>query len=386
MATGYTRAEILAQAAPVSQAASQPGAAIASALTKEETFREILTRERRRAERSGNPFVLILVDARSNQTLAEAVVLKVLPVLRASIRETDTLGWYRTGSVMGAIFTEIGEGDPLKSAGIVRDKVVKTLKDKLGPDILTSLCVSAHVFPQSWEKDDAGWSADSKLYPEFESLSPRRNISRAIKRAIDIAGSASLLVLLLPLLAAIAAAIKLTSKGPVLFGQERMGQFGRRFKFLKFRSMYVNNAPQIHQEYVRKLISGNEKAEQGQAGAAVYKITKDPRVTPVGRFLRKTSLDELPQLWNVLRGEMSLVGPRPPIPYEFEMYQHWHRRRVLEVQPGITGLWQVSGRSRTTFDEMVRLDLRYCRSWSVWLDIKILLATPKAVISGSGAY
>ena len=115
-------------------------------------------------------------------------------------------------------------------------------------------------------------------------------------------------------------------------------------------------------------------------------MTNDPRVTPLGRFLRKTSLDELPQFINVLKGDMSLVGPRPPIPYEFENYDTWHRRRVLEAKPGITGLWQVMGRSRTTFDEMVRLDLQYIRDQSFWLDLKILVKTPVAVLSGSGAY
>jgi exopolysaccharide biosynthesis polyprenyl glycosylphosphotransferase len=325
------------------------------------------------------------LDARANHRTSQAVISKILPILKNSIRETDTLGWYSKG-VIGAIFTEIGESDPAKSASTLRSKVEKALTDKFGTDVLARISISVHVFPQSWERHDDDWSADSKLYPEFETLSPRKNISRAIKRTMDIVGSAGLLIVLMPLLAVIAVAIKLTSQGPVLFGQERMGQFGKRFKFLKFRSMYVNNAPKIHQEYVRKFISGNEKADEGKSGAAVYKITNDPRVTPIGRFLRKTSLDELPQLWNVLIGEMSLVGPRPPVPYEYEMYQPWHRRRVLEVQPGITGLWQVSGRSRTTFDEMVRLDLRYCRTWSVWLDVKILLATPKAVLFGSGAY
>ena len=118
----------------------------------------------------------------------------------------------------------------------------------------------------------------------------------------------------------------------------------------------------------------------------VYKLTNDPRVTAVGRFLRKTSLDEFPQFWNVLRGEMSLVGPRPPVAYEFEMYDYWHRRRVLELKPGVTGLWQVNGRSRTCFDDMVRLDLRYSQTWSLWLDLKILLATPLAVVAGNGAH
>jgi lipopolysaccharide/colanic/teichoic acid biosynthesis glycosyltransferase len=127
-----------------------------------------------------------------------------------------------------------------------------------------------------------------------------------------------------------------------------------------------------------------DNVSSGQKG--VYKLTNDKRITPVGKFLRRTSLDELPQLLNVLSGDMSLVGPRPPIPYELATYQTWHRRRVLEVKPGITGLWQVTGRSRVKFDEMVRLDLRYATSWTPWLDLKILLQTPLAVIRGSGAY
>lgn len=121
-------------------------------------------------------------------------------------------------------------------------------------------------------------------------------------------------------------------------------------------------------------------------GAAVYKLVNDPRVTPIGKILRRNSLDELPQFFNVLRGDMSLVGPRPPLPYEFACYRGWHRRRILEVKPGLTGLWQVYGRCRTTFDEMVRLDLRYARQWSLWLDLKILLRTPVTVVLRTGAY
>jgi lipopolysaccharide/colanic/teichoic acid biosynthesis glycosyltransferase len=150
--------------------------------------------------------------------------------------------------------------------------------------------------------------------------------------------------------------------------------------------MHTGNDPRIHIEYVKRLIGGNASADAGETNGRVYKITADPRLTHIGRFLRKTSLDELPQLLNVLRGEMSMVGPRPPIPYELEVYDVWHRRRLLEVRPGITGLWQVSGRSRIPFDDMVRLDLRYAKTWSLWLDFQILLRTPRAVFSGEGAY
>jgi lipopolysaccharide/colanic/teichoic acid biosynthesis glycosyltransferase len=142
----------------------------------------------------------------------------------------------------------------------------------------------------------------------------------------------------------------------------------------------------IHQQYVKQFIAGQVNGDEGASTKPVFKIQKDPRVTPIGRFIRKTSLDELPQFWNVLRGDMSLVGPRPPLAYEFQAYEVWHRRRVLEIKPGITGLWQVEGRSRTRFDDMVRLDLKYARGWSIWLDLKILAQTPGAVIQGEGAH
>jgi lipopolysaccharide/colanic/teichoic acid biosynthesis glycosyltransferase len=151
--------------------------------------------------------------------------------------------------------------------------------------------------------------------------------------------------------------------------------------------MHVSTDAGIHQDYVRSFIAGKVETSRSEQGKApVYKITNDPRITSIGKLMRRTSLDELPQFWNVLIGEMSLVGPRPPIPYEIDAYDIWHRRRVLEARPGITGLWQVHGRSKTTFDEMVRLDLRYSRIWSPLLDVKILLQTPRAVFSGDGAY
>ena len=352
-----------------------------------EAFHVILKLERRRAERSGKPFILMLLDAHQENGTARAILGQTLAVLTSSTRETDPIGWYRDGTILGVIFTELGNDEIGLIVKTLQAKIRKNLKEQLGAETAEKIAVSLHVFPEQWDRGDSGWVVDPTLYPELRSQGPGRSISRAIKRAIDIVGSAALILLLLPILAAIAAIIKLTSKGPVLFGQERLGEFGARFKCLKFRSMYLNNDPKIHQDYIREFIAGSTGAEGPSLDApAVYKIIKDPRVTAIGRFLRKSSMDELPQLWNVLVGEMSLVGPRPPVPYEFEIYEFWHRRRVLEVKPGITGLWQVSGRSRTRFDDMVRLDLRYCRSWSLWLDLKILLATPKAVVFGSGAY
>ncbi len=207
-----------------------------------------------------------------------------------------------------------------------------------------------------------------------------------VKRCIDIVGSSLALILGAPLLVCIAIAVKLTSEGPILFRQTRHGQFGEPFTFLKFRSMYVSNDTKIHQEYVKKLIAGEQDGKaSGGTATQVFKITNDPRVTGIGAWLRRTSLDEVPQFINVLKGEMSLVGPRPPLTYELEHYEDWHHRR-LDVKPGLTGLWQVNGRSRTTFEEMVRMDLEYARTWSLWLDIKILLRTPLVVLMGDGAY
>ena len=202
---------------------------------------------------------------------------------------------------------------------------------------------------------------------------------------LDLVGSALLLLALSPILLVIAIAIKLTSDGPVFFGQERLGQFGTRFKCLKFRTMYTNNDPKIHREYVERFIAGKAKEERNESGSVVYKIMDDPRITPVGRLLRNLSFDEFPQFWNVLRGEMSLVGPRPTGGLRIPRCTiSGTGRRVLEVKPGVTGLWQVSGRSRTSFDDMVRLDLRYSQSWSLWLDLKILAATPRASLREMG--
>ena len=204
---------------------------------------------------------------------------------------------------------------------------------------------------------------------------------------MDIIGSLLALFIFSPLFLVVTIAIKLSSKGPVFFRQERIGRYGKPFVFIKFRSMYVENDTGVHKEWFRRFVSDQaERHPTNGTDTVVYKLTKDPRVTRVGKLLRRTSLDELPQFFNVLKGEMSMVGPRPPIPYEVDAYQSWHRGRILEAKPGITGLWQVNGRSRLAFDDMVRLDLSYARGWSLWLDIKILLQTPLAVLSAEGAY
>jgi len=356
------------------------------ALLAESTFHSVLTLERRRAERSRKPFVLMLLDANSENGGAAGILGQAVHVILATKRETDPVGWYKHDGILGVIFTEVNPAGKRPIGETLRAKIETALVRHLGQDSADRIAISVHLFPESWDTKETGWMADSKLYPDLNRKVSRKRLPLVIKRAIDITGSTALLLALSPVLAAIAALIKLTSKGPVIFKQERLGQFGARFKCLKFRTMYTNNDPKIHQEYVQQFIAGKDGLDKSEkSDKPVYKLIKDPRVTLIGRFLRKASLDELPQFWNVVRGEMSLVGPRPPVPYEFEVYDVWHRRRILEVKPGVTGLWQVSGRSRTRFDEMVRLDLSYCRSWSLWLDLKILLVTPRAVLNGDGA-
>jgi exopolysaccharide biosynthesis polyprenyl glycosylphosphotransferase len=247
--------------------------------------------------------------------------------------------------------------------------------------------LSVLVFPVAYDGQEGGDWFNPLFYPEVYPRDAATKVAQVCKRFMDLAVSSMALIFLSPLFLVIAILIKLTSPGQVFFRQTRIGQYGKLFTFLKFRSMQVNNNDSIHREYIRKLIVNDLKGErQPDKDVVIYKIQDDPRITPIGNFLRKSSLDELPQFFNVLKGEMSLVGPRPPIPYEVENYAPWHRYRLFVRKPGITGLWQVRGRSLTTFDDMVRLDLQYSRMWSLWLDIKLLLATPGAVIRGKVAY
>jgi lipopolysaccharide/colanic/teichoic acid biosynthesis glycosyltransferase len=355
----------------------------------QELFTAMLRMERKRTERSHRRFVLMLLESGNLLKGGENqhILGKVVTALAHSTRETDFKGWYRRNFVIGIIFTEVGAAEGNSVASALLKKVSNALGATLSIEQINELKLSFHVFPEDWNEQGPGGPTDISLYPGEEQSSDPKRPARLVKRSMDIAGSLFALVLASPLLLVIAIIIKLTSKGPVLFRQVRIGQNGRKFMFLKFRSMYVTNDHTIHKEYVKRLIAGSPdlKQEDGRK-PEVYKLTNDPRITVFGRFLRKTSLDEIPQFLNVMAGSMSLVGPRPPVPYEFECYEMWHRQRLVAVKPGITGQWQVGGRSRTTFDEMVRMDLKYANSWSVWGDIKILSQTPRAVLSGVGAY
>jgi lipopolysaccharide/colanic/teichoic acid biosynthesis glycosyltransferase len=200
-----------------------------------------------------------------------------------------------------------------------------------------------------------------------------------VKRLLDIAIGVLLLIVCAPIFVLVAGLVRFTSPGPILFVQERVGKDGKLFCMYKFRTMFRDAESAVHRAYYVALVRGVAQPAQGK-----YKLVDDPRITPSGRLLRRYSLDELPQLINVIRGDMSLVGPRPPIPYEVELYTSRQRARLM-MPPGLTGLWQVSGRSLLDFDDMVRLDLLYIEQWSLWSDLLILLRTPRAVMTGRGA-
>jgi lipopolysaccharide/colanic/teichoic acid biosynthesis glycosyltransferase len=356
----------------------------------EEAFKQMISVERKRTERSRKPFLLLLLEAggyRSSET-SGTILANISSAMLASTREIDVVGWYENQYIVGVMFTELVIDDRNSILSKMLTRVSNILQDILTFEQFNQISISFHFFPDKWDHDITQRPSNPTLYPDLSERDSATRVPAGIKRMMDIVGSMFILAVCAPIFLIIALAIKASSKGPVLFKQQRIGQHGKAFTFLKFRSMYVDNDSRIHEEYVTQLIAGQARhcpSNGNKGGAGVYKLTNDARITRVGALLRRSSLDELPQLLNVLRGEMSLVGPRPALPYEVAAYQTWHRRRVLEVKPGITGLWQVSGRCLVKFDEMVRLDLRYAKTWSPWLDMKILWRTPRAVIIGDGA-
>lgn len=222
----------------------------------------------------------------------------------------------------------------------------------------------------------------STVYNDITMGKKRGIYACCIKKPIEILFSLGLIFLFSPIMLAIAIGIKLFSPGPILYLQKRIGKDGKPFMMRKFRSMHLENNPDLHREYVQRLI--RENLSPKDIGSDSMKLKSDPRITGLGKYLRKFSLDELPQFFNVIKGEMALVGPRPPLPYEFEVYSNWHKKR-LTVLPGITGSWQVYSHNHCSFDNMVRQDIKYIESMSLWNDLKIIILTPIEMIRGKGA-
>ena len=373
-------------------------------------FTELVRYERERSERTNRPFSLINIDFTKIKGNNNARFFKeIIKTIEPSIRILDRVGWIKKNTV-GILLPET----EIAGANFVSEKFKNKLKERLReksslldfvvstypgiPDfdaknihsnetkILSCSPPEIHKIEYSSKvlmSESGHISLDPTYCLDLSAIALREDWQLVIKRLIDIAGALFGIIIFSPLMLIIAAAVKLTSKGPLFFRQERMGYQGKKFPFLKFRSMYIGNDENIHREYVKKLIQGNNKEiNMGSEDQPCYKMKKDPRITPLGKILRKSSMDELPQFFNVLIGQMSLVGPRPPIPYELENYQSWHLKRVLNVKPGITGLWQVKGRSTTTFDEMVRMDLHYAKNWNLLLDLKILAQYSQSCVRG----
>ena len=342
-------------------------------LLSQALFRDALIRQCKQSDRFEESFALVVVSVGPGD--ASSAWSQVTDALTACARTTDIVGWFEEGAALGVI-RSLPEAEAYETSPNLQTVFERELARRM-PDTSVRYFVRAEVFAPK-----VGTSA-RPLIDLIERHNDKSNRPRQVaKRAIDIAGSATLLMLSSPALLVIGALVKLTSDGPVLFKQERVGQRAKPFTMLKFRTMEANAAHDFHQQFVSECIRSGPAS--GSIKAPVFQLVADPRVTRLGHFLRRASLDELPQFWNVLKGDMSLVGPRPPLPYEVKVYKSWHWHRVLDAKPGITGLWQVTGRNRTTFDEMVRLDLRYAKHPSLWADLKILLATPRAVITGSG--
>jgi len=279
---------------------------------------------------------------------------------------------YPDGRDYVARATDVATALPANPIQIGNEAVAHDLEQTIAPDRVDE----AEAIVIDLRSSEPVVEVDSRLW-----LLPNHGLLQApgwkvrVKRSMDIVVASLAVIVLSPIALLAAVAIKLTSKGPVLYPSKRVGQDGTLFEFYKFRSMRLD----AH-ETRADLLHLNEAP-----GGPIFKIRRDPRLTPIGRVLRKSSIDEIPQFINVLRGDMSLVGTRPPISEEVDQYSDWERQRLL-IRPGITGIWQVSGRSEIPFDRWVEMDLSYIRDWSLWLDVKLLLKTIPAVLRGTGAY
>jgi lipopolysaccharide/colanic/teichoic acid biosynthesis glycosyltransferase len=335
-------------------------------------FLALLEREKRRTDRS-KASLSIATFHLAKEAKGDEVDQFVL-FLCESKRETDVVGLL-SDEVLGVLLPDTGsEGS---------HRFVRKITDGM-PGI--RFAASVETYPEQVFRHMSGEHGEYRSLVDASESAPKpRRAAFALKRAIDLAGAAAGLTALFPIMLVVAVAIAFDSRGPIVYKQIRLGRRGRPFVFYKFRSMYPDADESIHRIYVRGIIqSGRRSCADRNESKPWSKLESDSRVTPVGRFIRKTCLDELPQLVNVLKGDLSLVGPRPPLPYEASVYDSWHLRRLLDVKPGVTGLWQVEGRNRATFDDMVRMDLRYVRQWSIALDLKILLRTLLIVVNKRG--
>jgi lipopolysaccharide/colanic/teichoic acid biosynthesis glycosyltransferase len=336
-------------------------------------FLRMVQREKRRTDRSHSALSLavLVVDPNGGSTLQQ-----VLEKVSSMVRETD----YVTATddqCIAVLLPDTGEAGLhsfLDKVALSRDAKGTRAAGATYPEASFDRLIAERLgTPRSRHPADA------------DEPSPLRARGYRGKRALDVLGALVALVLLSPLMLLVALLIRVTSPGPAIFRQIRIGQGGAPFTMFKFRSMRTDIDDSAHRAFVASLIDGKVPPSGGGATAGQFKIKSDPRVTAIGRFIRKTSIDELPQFYNVLRGDMSLVGPRPPVQYEADKYKAWHRRRVFEMKPGLTGIWQVEGRSRVTFDDMVRMDLRYLQHCSLRFDLGILLRTVAVVLTCEGA-
>ena len=386
---------------------SSDRAALTDGLYSSKQFLDLLDRERGRADRNSHGFSLVIFDLDSEKT--DKQIRALAKMLHRRMRATDIAGWVdeqRVGILLPETYNE--------GARTFAEHISQELVENRMP----SLSYTVRTYPPQKPSDpgshpgsgsgrggdeqrrgregerptvstrpsstrsDSGESLIVCRESEATDAEARRDIlalcAPAVprwKRVIDIAGASAVLLLSSPLMLAVTALIKIVSPGPVFFKQERVGYLGNRFTMWKFRTMHVGNDTSAHREYVAQLIQAGDGEEK-----PMVKQENNPSIIAFGKILRAASIDELPQLFNVLRGEMSLVGPRPPIPYEAEEYLHWHSSR-FETVPGMTGLWQVSGKNTLTFKEMVRLDIRYARNLSFWQDVKILVKTFPVVVA-----
>ncbi|TVM32088.1 hypothetical protein DQK91_16280 [Oceanidesulfovibrio marinus] len=378
-------------------------------ICSQEEFATFVQREYNRSARTGVPFFVIefhLVDLDTYPEIAQ----DLLGVLARRLRTTDEVGWCGNDCIgallIGAASMEaaVNVAEEILAAMTVEPKPVYTVhsaQDGRGSDDGAGCGPGKGAGGSAEGRGDArsgagsGPGRDSGAMRSSEPVGLRDKAKpapitelklmskRAMplwKRTMDIVIASVALVLLSPLFLAVALLIKIVSPGPVFFKQERIGYAGRRFELYKFRTMHVNIDHDVHQKYVQQLIKSARSSDEDEDKPMVkLDLGKDPRVIPFGDFLRKASIDELPQLFNVLRKEMSIVGPRPPIPYEVSEYACWQTGR-FDSFPGLTGLWQVSGKNSLSFRQMARLDIRYSRQMSFWLDCRIIFLTPAVIL------